>query len=296
MAISFELQMDEGPETEAGEVSGHSKELRYFAHVTNKERHADVREAAKAELPINYFNLIRTSVTIPRRVTFDTIFEVILEFKHPGDVQPKPRNAGDTRVSIRSEGGSQFQMLFSLNAIEVSPNSVVSLSDDLAKRGISVGKDGQARGVQVESNSIVIVVETIKSGALVNERFLLNAASAKGKVNGFPYKGFPRGSLRLINFDAQQQANPGGGTVPDWSMNFAFHFEPSVRGKAPMWDTDQEKFVDVPYNREGHWFEDYYRIEKPEGAVGKKFLVPAATKLTLHQIFEYEDFETLLGI
>lgn len=297
MAIEFVLQMDEGPETETGDTSGHRKELRYFAHVTEKEDHAAVRAAAKENLPVNYFDLVRTSITIPRRITFDTIFEVVVEYKHPGEAGiPKPRNAGDTRVSIRSEGGAAYQLLYSLDAILVTPKKAQSVSNDLSKRAINVGKDGQAQGIQVESNSIVIVVETIKDGGLVNERFLLNAASAKGKVNAFPYKGFPRGSLRLINFDAQQQANPGGDYVPNWAMNFAFHFEPPHRGKAPMWDSDEEQFVQVPYQREGHWLEDYTKIERPSGAEGQRFLVPAAIQLTLHQIFEYEDFETLLGI
>lgn len=297
MAITFQLQMDEGPETETGETSGHRKELRYYAHVTEKEGHAEVREAAKDQLPISYYNLVRTSITIPRRITFDTIFEVVIEYKHPGEAgTPKPRDAGDTRVSIRSEGGGAYQLLYSLDAIEVSPSGALALSNDLAKRAINVGKDGQAQGVQVEGNNIIIVVETIKDGSLVSNQYLLNAASAKGKVNAFPYKGFPRGSLRLINFDAQQQANPGGDYVPNWAMNFAFHFEPPYRGKAPMWDSNQDSFVSVPYQREGHWLEDFYKIERPEGQQGAKFLVPAAIKLTLHQIYEYEDFETLLGI
>lgn len=299
MAIEFHLQMDEGPETESGDVGGHSKQLRYFAHVSEKETYAEVRDAAKDQTPRTYFNLVRTQITVPRRITFDTIFEVIVDYKHPGEAgTPSPQNAGDTRVSVRSEGGGQFQMLFSLDGIRVSPSGASSLSEELGLRAINVDKSGNPQGTPVEGNAIMIIVETLKEGASVTNDFILRAASAKGKVNAFPYKGFPRGSLRLVNFDAQQQANPGGDYVPSWAMNFAFHFEPPYQGKAPMWDYSKKEIVLVPYQREGHWLEDYTKIDRPfdDSTAGVKFVTPVATHLTLHQVHEYEDFETLLGI
>ena len=47
MAITFELQFNEGAETEGGTPDTFSKELRYFAYVTEQESHAEVRAAAR---------------------------------------------------------------------------------------------------------------------------------------------------------------------------------------------------------------------------------------------------------
>lgn len=307
MAITFQLQMDEGGETEGATPDTYRKELKYFAHVTEQESHAQVRAAAKEQLPVTYFNLIRTSITVPRRITFDTIFEVVVEFKHPGNAgTARPLNTGDVRVSIRSEGGPSQNLKFSFDAIRLTPGQDPLKVEDQMARAIGLQEDGSVSGVDVEANAIMVIVETLKSGNLVTPRYLLDAAGAKGKVNGFPYKGFPRGSLRLVNFDANEQVNPDpSNRTADWALNFAFHFEAPVRGKIPMYvpaanANQQGTFTQVPFQKEGHWYLDVFKSEVGvpfQGAgIDSEYGFPVTLWATLHQIYEYEDFETMLGI
>lgn len=307
MAITFQLQMDEGVETEGSTPDAHRKELKYFAHVTDGEDHAAVRAAAKTDLPSTYFNLVRQSVTVPRRITFDTIFEVIVEYKHPGNIIPRPMESGDVRTSVRSEGGASVNVQFSHKAVRLVPNGVDPLKlDELHKRVIGLQDDGSVAGVEIEANAIMLTVEAVKPGTLVSPSYLLSAAASKGKVNLFPYKGFPTGSLRLMAFDASQRLNPdpGDGTiVPDWNLNFAFHFSPPVSGKIPMYEPPADEQSDgvwseVPFYKEGHHYLDIYKenlsVERQDGKDDYAF--PVALWATIHQIYEYEDFETLLSI
>lgn len=295
--------MDEGGEVEAGQNSGHRKELRYFAHVTEGEGHAEVRAAAKDELPVTYFNLVRTQISVPRRVTFDTVFEVIIEYKHPSQSKWKPTDAGDTRVSIRSDSGASVNMKFSRNAVRLTPENKDPIQLPAAyHRVIGLQADGSVQGVDVDGNAIVVIVDSIIDGSIVNQKYLLDAASAKGKVNSFPYKGFPRGTLRMIQFDAQQQQQvESGDYVPDWQVQFAFHFEPNIRSTLPMASLSDDpdtppSFVDVPYYKEGHHYLDLFQQGVKIESADIEYAYPVTLWATIHEIYEYVDFTSVLRV
>lgn len=315
MTISFYLQQDEGGETEGLTPDTYEKTLRYFAHVTDNETYDQVRVAALNELPTRYFNLIRTSVSVPRRITFDTIYEVVLEFRHPGGggYFATPITIDDTKVTFRSSGDKTDIMKFSYEAFMLHPgNEKPVLLDAVQERAINLeaGDTGETviKGVDIDLTSITMVVETVKPGSVVTPRYLINCALARGKVNAFPYKGFPRGSLRLVSFEAAEQTNPGTSTStpvdepPNWNLSFVFDFKPPVSGKMPM-DDLQGNAEFVPYKFEGHWYFDARTVKKPALINVQKNVddqlkvnIPVMKYGMVHRIYEYEDFELLLQI
>lgn len=313
MAIRFELQMDEGGESEGLTPDTYDKELRYWAWADNGESHAQVRQAAKSELPTRYFNLIRSTVSVPRRVDFDKVFEVVLEFRHPGGggVPNAPVAVDDVRVSLRSGGGTTVKQYFSLEAQQFIPGGddakPVNLTD--ANKRVIGAKGSTVTGVDVDATSIELVVETVKSGTVVTDAYLVRCALARGRVNGFPYKGFPKGTLRLTSYDAVEQTDPGTSTAtpadapPDWSITFVFDVKPNSRGKLVMKDLDGEEHT-VPYQKEGHWLLDphigFEWVDLPSatnpGDVPQSYQAPVMRWATMHRLFEYEDFESILRL
>lgn len=320
MAVTFELQMDEGPETEGVSLNSHEKTLRYYAYVDNGEGHAEVRAAAKQQLPTRYANLIRHSITVLRRITFDTVFELQVEFRHPGGsgFRSVPVNVDDVKVTIESVGSQvPEKMTFSKEAVLISPREdepPVALTE-ASKRVIGFNAEtGKFEGISYEGTSLIMHVETIKSGNVVTPRYLLNAAMARGKVNAFPYKGFPRGTLRLIRFSAAEQQDPGtsdatpGGSPPDWNLSFTFEIKPNWSGRVLMKDPSPPEGSDgigeVPIRKEGHWHLEYiwtkgervtYSVKAPDGE-DIHFDYPAVSHAILHRVFDYEDFQLLLQI
>lgn len=296
--ITFQLQMQEGAETEGGTPDTYRKELRYFAYVDGPEKksHADIRAAAKEQLPKTYFNLIRTQISVPRRIDFDSIFEVLVEYKHPtGTSRPRPMEAGEVRISVRSEGGSQERLNVSYDAIRVTPGNDPVQLERFAERFI--GQGTKEPGFVTQTNNVVVVVELIKPGTLVTQSYLVRCSEAVGKVNGFQYAGYPRGSLRLLNFEASQQLKIADDITPNYTMNFSFHYQRPFSGKIPLYDLGTKKFVETPITAEGHWFIDLTptKIQQP-AAGGGNTIIDAYTSCTLHQVYQYEDFATLFGI
>tara|TARA_R110002049_G_scaffold47902_4_gene138537 strand:+ start:13970 stop:14905 length:936 start_codon:yes stop_codon:yes gene_type:complete len=311
MAITFEEQWDEGGEVEGLSPDTYEKTLRYYAHCTDNETYSDVRTAAKAELPTKYFNLVRTSVAVPRRVTFDTVFEVILDFRHPGvPGWAAPSFVDDIKLTISSSGESGQTMKFSKEAQQVFPGSTAPVDlDEDHKRAIKVDKHGEVEGWPVDSTSMIVEVETIKSGDVVTPRYLIDCAKSRGKVNEYTYRGFPRGSLRLISFSAVEQVNPGTSTAtdevdaPSWTLKFAFDFRPEETGKIKMKPYEGAS-VEVDYRREGHWLLDVFsspskaevNLPPGSGSTAIHYHYPVIRHALIHRLYDYEDFETLLQI
>ena len=304
MAIEFHLQMDEGPYSIGAESRDYSRELRYYAHVDDGEDQSDVAEAALSGTPGIIDGLIRKRVSVPRRITFDTIFEVIVEYGHPERKRDqRPLAVDEVKVSVRSSYGSTMQMDFSLEAQRFQAGEKAVKLEGVHERAIGVDEDGYIQGVPVSVGGADVVVETIKPASRVTARYLLNCALSTNKVNRFPYKGFPKGTLRLTGFDSTEQGSPGDRVqadyVPDFNLTFSFSFQPNQIANVLMKDdAGEEKNVRIPYK--GHELLDIFKVNKEiELEVNGKQLSyswPEAKWATVHRIFEYEDFETLLGI
>lgn len=296
--------MDEGPYSIGAESKDYSRELRYYAHVDDGENQADVAAAALTQTPGAVHGLIRNRVSVPRRITFDTIFEVIVEYIHPEKKKDqKPTTVDEVKVSVRSSYGSTMDMDFSLEAKRFYPGEKALKLSEVHERAIGVTEDGFITGTPVSVSGVDVVVETIKAGSVVSARYLLNCALSQNKVNKFPYKGFPKGTLRLTNFDAIEQGSPGdevqAGYTPNWNLTFAFLFMPNQTATVLMKDDEgSEKKVRVPYK--GHEILDIFKVNKEVSfeVNGKEasYSWPEAKWATVHRVYEYEDFETLLGI
>ena len=298
MAIAFHLQMDEGPISIGSESKDYSQELRYFAHVDDGESKADVIAAAKTQTPSVANGLVRSRISVPRRITFDTIFECIVEYVHPEqNSRMPPTQVDEFRLTVRSDYASSQRMQFSLEAKRYGPTGQDSLNQ-VHERAIGVSENGSIEGAYVSVSSASVVVETVKSGRFISSRYLLNCALAQGKVNGFPYKGFPKGTMMLTSFDATEQTQAGetvsAGYVPNWNLTFSFSFTPNSISTVQLATGP----VRVPV--EGHQLLDIFKVDKDiEFQVGGRavnYPWPEAQWATVHRVREYEDFETLLGI
>ncbi len=299
MAIEFHLQMDEGPLSIGAESQDYAQELRYFAHVSEKESKNDVINAAKEETPSSLNGLVRTRISVPRRITFDTVFECIVEYVHPSqNSNSAPTQVGEFRMTVRSDYSSSQRMDFSLEARRYTAGQDPVQLTSVQNRAIGVQPNGTIEGAHVSTASAAVIVETVKAGTQVSTRYLLNCALAQGRVNGFPYKGFPKGTMMLTNFDASEQAQPGetvpSGYVANWNLTFSFSFIPNSIANIAL----ENGRVRVPV--EGHQLLDVFKTDAimPMQVQGQEveFPWPIAQWATVHRVREYEDFETLLGI
>lgn len=299
MAIEFHLQMDEGPISIGAESKDYSQELRYFAHVDAGESKADVIVAAKTETPSVTNGLVRSRISVPRRITFDTIYECVVEYVHPEqNSRMPPTQVDEFRLTVRSDYSNSQRMDFSLEARRYGAGGSQDQLSAVHERAIGVSQDGAIEGAYVSSSSASIVVETVKSGRVISSRYLLNCALAQGRVNGFPYKGFPKGTMMLTGFDANEQTQAGetvpAGYVPNWNLTFSFSFIPNSISTVAL----PSGTIRVPV--EGHQLLDIFKVDKSiafqvDGREAK-YTWPEARWATVHRVREYEDFETLLGI
>lgn len=299
MAIEFHLQMDEGPISIGSESKDYSQELRYFAHVDDGESKADVIAAAKTMTPAVTNGLVRSRISVPRRITFDTIYECVVEYVHPEqNSRMPPTQVDEFRLTVRSDYSNSQRMDFSLEARRYGAGGSQDQLSAVHERAIGVSQDGMIEGAYVSSSSASIVVETVKSGRVISSRYLLNCALAQGRVNGFPYKGFPKGTMMLTGFDANEQTQAGetvsAGYVPNWNLTFSFSFIPNSIATVAL----PSGTIRVPV--EGHQLLDIFKVDKsiPFQVDGReaKYTWPEARWATVHRVREYEDFETLLGI
>ena len=345
MAITGKLRWDE--ETLELENQGARTELRYILESDDPEN--EDREQAMAWLlddtephnvPRTLYGLrwnrlsVKEIIRVENDVVNTRLWDAVVEYVLPESKKPKPLEVDlekepeekqTTRFSVRSSGGRTMRRLFSRRCVQE-----LDVSDGEFLFGIQKGDPGRllnlksddsddstamftGQGIDVPLGTVEIVVETVRLNENVQtDGFVVQAAeyAAKNVINSEPYYGFPKNSLKLVNFTSSQRGGEAGAT-PDndqpWDVTYTFEYAPQTHVLLVDYPPEfANKPFSIPAQQDylyGWQYLDTLYVNDEVGTLyvddngdSLKLVIPKAVRMALHDIYEEIDFITKLKI
>lgn len=288
MAITLELQYLDASFTDGTSDSSDSAEISWFAFADNGENEIAVHAHAVANLPAFYNNLVLSSIDIDR--LNDRTFRVSPSYKSAADPKTRKKLAVDeTRWSITSSGSETVTQTYSEELISetVAPGfAEYEFTGTPVEKvmGITNTAEGlEVEGVEVPTGAIELSVETVKSDDQITGGYLVALAEAVARqhTNSVAYNGFPIGTLRLIDY----QANDRGGDTPDRDINVSISYSPNLT------NLDVGGGLIVP-KKNGHDIVDVMYVREAVNGLPLSKPIRAA----VHRVHDGIDFAAVLGI
>lgn len=318
MTISAELQWDEGSYTLTNNSS--SLNLKYF--VTSDQPNVDTRDTAMQWLfrntPFQLYGRIRDSINLEELITDinnanvkEKIWGATVNYVHENEKEDPELQEQQVRISIRSGTGSNERLLYSSRLVDEAAVKGYKFKGTKAARLLNLKSDNDkenatmfvAEGINIPVGTVELVIETLQSNLTMTQGYLVNGALYAGqqRVNDQNWRGFPRGSVRLLNMDAKQRASDEGDTNQNnqpWEVTFTASYNPptslsELNGNLPP-GLEGNKFTS---GKEGWHYLDVLYVDqrvKLDGPV--EFLIPLARRAAIHQIYDYLNFGFALRI
>ena len=161
------------------------------------------------------------------------------------------------------------------------------------------------RGTSVPVNNTQIVVETVYLPSEVQAGALVEAAEAAGKhsLNIANYKGFPKGTLKLVDLQSNQRGSDESdeqNNIQLWEVTYAFDFAPPKtisRNGLPAFKDENNQAHAGGDVFDGHAFVDSLFVEDEVQIANDIYItVPRLVRIAVHDLFPYISFADVLEI